>query len=362
MEIVDVAVKKATVHFRAPFKIAYEQVEQEKIVIIKITDRQGRCGLGSLSVDKEISQSTGETLEKAYGLLRRKLTPLFFNTPLAYYQKYHQKIQVGFAGFTATQAAVEEAAFNLLARQRTAPLADLWGKIQRRRCPIMFTIGIKNLPAITKETKKIIRDGFKIIKLKCGLDLERDVEKIKAINRLLPSKTKLTLDANQGYSLDDAAKLLTAIKKLNLKIALLEQPINKKNIAGLKKLTARKIVPIIADEAVVSLTDASRLLRGNYVDGVNVKLLKCGGPLNFIEIYKLCRRLKKIIMLGCMYESNISITTGANLALSLNIDYVDLDSGRLDFADDPAVGGAMVKNGAISLGKPLKLNFNQAQF
>lgn len=355
MNIANVLVKKTVVHFRAPFKIAYELVNKEKIIVIKITDRQGKYGLGSLCVDKEISQTTGETLNKAYRALRQKLTPSFFKIPLINYRKYHQKIQTGFAGLTATQAAIEEAIFNLLSNQTTKPSGNLWGKIKRRQCPIMITIGIKNLPATIKETKKQIKSGLKIIKLKCGLNLKRDIEKIKAINHILPAKVKLTLDANQGYSRTDAALLLRTIKRLNLKVALLEQPIKKKDADGLKKLTAMKVTPIIADEAVVSIADANRLLRGNYVDGVNIKLMKCGGPLNFIKIYKLCRRLKKIIMLGCMYESNISITTGANLALSLDIDYVDLDSGHLDFADDPADGGAIVKNGCISLGRPLKL-------
>lgn len=355
MTIADIMIKKTVVHFHTPFKIAYEQVAKEKIIVIKIADQTGKYGLGSLCVDKEISQTTGETLNKAYRLLRQKLTPDFFALPLANYKKYHQKIQTCFAGLTATQAAIEEATLNLLAKQTAKPLSNLWGKIQRRQCPIMITIGIKNLSATVKETNQQIKAGFKIIKLKCGLNLKQDIEKIKVINNILPAKIKLTLDANQGYSQSDAALLLQTIKNMNLKIALIEQPVNKKNIDGLKKLTAMKITPIIADEAAISIADANRLLRGNYVDGVNIKLMKCGGPLNFLDIYKLCKQLKKIIMLGCMYESNISITTGAQLALSLSIDYVDLDSGHLDFADDPADGGATVKNGCISLGQPLKL-------
>ena len=62
-------------------------------------------------------------------------------------------------------------------------------------------------------------------------------------------------------------------------------------------------------------------------------------------------------MIGCMYESNLSITTGAHLALALPLDFADLDSGHLDFADDPVLGGAIVENGSIRIGSPLKMNF-----
>ncbi len=55
------------------------------------------------------------------------------------------------------------------------------------------------------------------------------------------------------------------------------------------------------------------------------------------------------MMIGCTYESNLSITTGANLALALPIDYVDLDSGKIDFADDPVYGGARIVNGMLQV-------------
>lgn len=83
--------------------------------------------------------------------------------------------------------------------------------------------------------------------------------------------------------------------------------------------------------------------------------MKCGGPINASKIFHLAKYLKKIVAIGCMYESNISITTGVSLALALPFDYVDLDSGHLDFPDDPAIGGAKVHKGQISLHEPLRL-------
>ena len=103
------------------------------------------------------------------------------------------------------------------------------------------------------------------------------------------------------------------------------------------------------------MDDAYHLLENDFAAGVNVKLMKCGGPVNFLQIFNLAKRLNKIIMIGCMYESHISMTTGGLLALGLPIDYVDLDSGHLDFYDDPVKGGAEIINGSLSVPGPVLL-------
>jgi len=72
-----------------------------------------------------------------------------------------------------------------------------------------------------------------------------------------------------------------------------------------------------------------------------------------LEIFRLAKKLDKIVMIGCMYESAASLTTSAQLALGLDIDYVDLDSGPIDFYDDPVKGGVVFKNGRLLLGQPL---------
>ncbi|MFA6306144.1 MAG: enolase C-terminal domain-like protein, partial [Candidatus Gracilibacteria bacterium] len=202
--------------------------------------------------------------------------------------------------------------------------------------------------------KNRLNGGFKIIKLKCGLDIEEDISRIKTAQKIIPETHKIVLDANQGYSLTNAEKLLS--KLANTHVDIIEQPIDAKDMENLKHLHKTSKIPIVADESVVSPRDACNILLNDYAAGVNIKLMKCGGPINFLQIFLLAKNLNKIMMIGCMYESNTSITMGTNLALGLPLDYVDLDSGHLDFPDDPAIGGAQVHNGKITLNKPLDLN------
>ena len=339
----------ADLHFREPFTIAYETVSSSEVIIIKITGQGGFFGLGSAAPDEEV---TGETIKKCLILLNEKLNKNFFDIPFNLWYLYHEKIQREFAGFPSLQSAVEEALLNLFVGVKGLELSAFFGGY-RTTCPISFTIGIASIEQTLAQAKKAVSRGFKILKLKVGLDLQTDLARVAVLKKALPSMVKLAVDVNQGYSFEQAEKFIVKIK--NSGIIFLEQPIASQSLEQLKILSKKSPIPIIADEAVVDIKDAVKIITGDYAQGINIKLMKCGGPLNFLRIFHLAKSFNKIVMIGCMYESNISITTGAALALALPIDYIDLDSGRLDFDDDPSQGGAEVVNGFITAGKKLSL-------
>ena len=342
-------IKTKVLHFKEPFQIAYETVKSAPVVFLKITDNLGNFGLGNACPDPEV---TGETHKDSLKILKTKLTEKFFDLPFDSWDTYHEKIQKEFKGYPAAQSAAQEAIIYLTAKIRGEKPFNFLNQ-KKKTAPIMITIGIKNEKETVIDIKKRLKQKYKIIKLKCGLDLTKDITRIKLARKIIPKNIKLILDANQGYSFDQASKLLRALKGYS--IDLIEQPIAAKNLIGLKKLNQLNLLPIIADESVITYADAEKILKGDYAAGVNIKLAKCGGPINFIKIYDLAKSLKKTMMIGCMYESNISMTTGTYLALGLNLDYVDLDTGHLDFPDDPTIGGAKVKKGEIFIGSNLNL-------
>jgi len=338
-----ICIEKYTLHFRKQFTIAYESVTSAPVVILHLHDENGRVGLGSAAPDSYV---TGETITAVLRILKARCTKKFFSHPREQWYRYHEKIQKVFKGYPAAQSAVEEAIFNLLSMKQHLSVSNFFGGY-RKSCNAVITIGISGEEQTINEVKKRLQEGFSIMKLKCGNNVHQDIKKIMAVRNILPRNKKLLLDANQGYSFNDATQLLRALKKLD--ITGIEQPIAAKNIEGLKKLRSLQIVPIIADEAASDVSKTIRLLLGGYVDGINIKLMKHGGPICSAEVFHLAKRLGKLTILGCMYESNISITTGAHLALALPFDFVDLDSGHLDFYDDPTRGGASVENGEIKI-------------
>ena len=350
MIIEDINIEKKTLRLNVPFKITYEEVREVEMVYIKLTDKKGNYGLGSASPDPHV---TGETIEKSYELLKKHLTTEFFSLPLSHWYRYHEKIQTAFAGHPSAQSAVEEAVLSLFTQAHNLSLAQLFGGYYDSR-KTMITLGIMPLEKTLAEAQKYLGEGFTTIKLKCGLNTEDDIAKIHALRKTIPGSYNLVLDANQGYSLAEAKTLLESIHTLN--IGFIEEPVSAENHDDIKKVKQMNLVPIIADESAVSFKDILRLLKDDFVDGVNIKLMKCGGPVNFMKSFSLARSLQKITMIGCNYESNISLTTGAHLALALPIDYIDLDSGRLDFADDYTTGGMSIKNGIITIEDPVRMS------
>jgi len=337
-------------HFNQPFVIAYETVNCADVVVVALSDGP-YTGLGSASPSVEY---VGETIESTLEILNKYITSDFFDRPLDDLVYYHEKIQQVLGGFPSSQSAVEEALLNLHAMRLGITLADVFGGALRSSFPIMFTLDMQDIAGTLIEARERVEQGYTVLKLKCGLDPEKDIEKIKRLSIMLPSTIKLTLDANQGYDTVNAEKVLRAVDQYD-RVVLIEQPTPERDWDALKYLRSVSRIPIVADESAVSVEDTISLLKGDYVDGVNIKLMKCGGPLNFITLFKETCALGKIAMMGCVYESNISITTGAYLALTLPLDYIDLDSGHLDFLDDPAAGGVKFDRGIIKSFSPMLL-------
>ncbi len=341
--------EKKHLHFHEPFTIAYESVDSAEVIFITLKDGKGHVGYGSASPDEEV---TGESTPSVLEVLKNKLPNLIETLPTDLWYRAHELIQHAFASYPSAQHAIEEAYLNLYCQKNGLNLQHLFGGY-RTNMPIMMTLGINTLDETLKDAQKYIKQGFTCIKLKVGLNVEEDIDRIRATRAAIGPSIQICVDANQGYSVKESLKLLKALSELS--IDFLEQPVNKDDIEGLSYITTNSPIPIFADESAVSIDSIHSLFQHNCVDGVNIKLMKCGGPLNFIRIFHLAKRYNKKIMIGCMYESNISITTGAALALALPIDYADLDGGVLTFSDDSAKGGAIIKKGNIFCSQLVKL-------
>jgi len=343
---------KYQLFFRETFVITYEKVSQTDVIIIKLTDEKGNIGWGNICPDTEV---TGESIEQATAVLNKKFNTDFFDQTIDNWYYYHQKIQQEFAGLPATQSGIEEALLNLFCIKNNINLVNLFGGY-RKSCPIMISLGIKTLDKTVADVKKYIDQNYKLIKLKVGINLDEDINKVNTISKIIPPDVKLTIDANQGYSYAQACQFIQ--KTDNTQIAFFEQPTHKSDLVSLKKLKNLNKVPIFADESITTMESATKLLEEDCIDGINIKLIKCGGPINFTKIYHLANFYNKKVMIGCTYETNISMTTGASLALALPVDYADLDSGHLDFINDPTRGGAAVKNGEIFIDGKIKLELS----
>src|SRR6266702_4173182 len=134
----------------------------------------------------------------------------------------------------------------------------------------------------------------------------------------------------------EAIRAINALASYN--IEFVEQPVPSHDLAGLKLIRENVPVPIIADESCVTVEDIPRV--SECVDGVNLKLMKCGGVRHALKMIHVARAHNLQVMIGCMIESSLAITAAAHLTPL--VDYADLD-GHLLISDDPYVGVTVEK-------------------
>jgi len=226
----------------------------------------------------------------------------------------------------ATVAAVDAALHDWIGKRLNAPVWRLLG-LDRKRTPLTsFTIGIDEPEMIGRKVDEAAE--YPILKVKVGTSNDQEI--LETVRRHAPDKT-VRVDANCGWTPANALENLRRVAGFD--IEFVEQPIAAGDNKALAELTRADVLPIVADESAVRPSDVPPL--AGCVDGVNIKLCKCGGIRQALEMIHLARGLGLKVMLGCMVESSLGIAAAAQLAPL--VDWVDLD-GHLLLAEDPFVG------------------------
>jgi L-alanine-DL-glutamate epimerase-like enolase superfamily enzyme len=217
----------------------------------------------------------------------------------------------------------------------------------RNKIETSVTIGIESTDSMVEKAKQIVSQGFRCIKIKCGINVNNDLENIIAIRDAVGPKVKLRLDANEGYSVEDAISLIKKLVKSNVDIEMLEQPTKASFLYSLKDVAVQCPVPIMADETALTLRDSIKLVKLEIADMINIKLMKIGGITNAIKANTVAESADVPVMVGCMNESMGAMSAGVHFACAFkNVQYADLDSA-LDFEHDVVTGGARYEDGYV---------------
>ena len=209
----------------------------------------------------------------------------------------------------------------------------------RNKVETDITISINEPEEMEADAVSACRKGFSALKLKVGIDAEKDVERVRRIRNAVGDRMKIRLDANQGWEVDEAIRTIRKIEDMGLDIELVEQPVKARDFEGMKKVKDNVNTVIMADESLFSPQDALKLLQMQAADLLNIKLMKCGGIYNALRITAIAETYGVECMLGSMLESKISLTAAAHLAAAKRIiTRVDLDAAIL-LAEDPVSGG-----------------------
>ncbi len=229
-------------------------------------------------------------------------------------------------GNYAAKAALDIALHDLLGKYLNIPLHKHFGLKKEKAPYTSYTIGMDQ-PAVLKE-KILEAEGFRYLKIKLGSENDRKI--IEFVREV--TNVPLYVDVNQGWK-DKyfAIDMINWLARHN--VILVEQPLPKEMIEETALITEQSPIPVIADEAVQT-SDDIEFISGAY-SGINIKLMKCGGINEAIDMINTARRFNLKIMLGCMTETSCAISAAAQI--SPLADFADLD-GNLLIKNDPFEG------------------------
>lgn len=322
--------RKVDLRLRHTFRIS-RGAEDVAPIIITTIEHDGNKGYGEASP----SSRYGETIETVQAFLRR-VDLKAFPDPFGL-QEIIPYIESLAPGNGAAKASVDIALHDWIGQKLGVPLYRLWG-LDKSKTPVTsFTIGIYSPDVIARKIAEA--EEYPILKIKLGT--ERDNEIMAAIRKT--TKKPIRVDANEGWKTREVA--LERIKWLEQEgVEFIEQPMPADDLSGCVWVRERVNLPLIADESCVRLYDVPKL--NEAFDGINIKLMKCGGLHEAMQMIHSAKALGMRIMLGCMIETSVAITAAAHL--SPLVDYADLD-GNLLITNDP-FDGVKVKDGKLILG------------
>ncbi len=316
-------------HTRHPFIIARGGQSDYRTVWVRLRDGDGHEGWGEAAATKFYGE-TPESVLSALNLYAGAMPSDPFDI-----EESERRWALMLRENAAARAALSSALHDLVGKRLGVPVYRLWGLDPARAPRSTFTIGLDTPDKI--RVKVAEAEQYPILKIKLGTD--RDEEILRTIREA--TDKEIRVDANCGWTVKQAIAMLPVLKEYG--VTVLEQPLPPNELDGLGAITRRADIPVIADESCRTAADIPRLV--GKVDGINIKLAKCGGLREAIRMIAIARAHAMTVMVGCMIESSIGITAAAHFTPL--VDIVDLDGAAL-LANDP-FSGATIDGGQVTL-------------
>jgi L-Ala-D/L-Glu epimerase len=337
VQIIAVEVTPVELKLRQPVQMAgLPAIDQLMAIFVRMETRDGRNAWGCAIAHPEL---TGEEPEEAIRACQAcaQVVPSLHPTNLEYSLA---ELSPLVEDHPSAACAYDLAFHDLLGLIAGMPLYRLFGGY-RNRIQTSATIPLATVQESVEIARSRARTGFRMLKVKGGVDPDEDVQRVQAIHRALPNHV-LRLDADGGYTVKQA---LDVAKALKVEIEMLEQPTSPDDLEGLSHVTRLSPVPVLADQSVKGPASALELAARRMVDGLCVKVGTCGGLRCARQIDTIARAAQIATLVSCTIEPALLISAGLSLALSSpSVHYSDLD-GHLDLLDDPTCPGFQLDEG-----------------
>ena len=342
MKITDVRIERFSAPLKKPFRVAYGTMESADSWMVKVMTDEGLSGLGAAA---PLPFVTGETMDTCYLVLKDLGQALVGTDPLDM-AGAHRAMDAYIYGNGSAKCAFDIALYDICGKVRGLPLWRLLGGTDSVVVNDI-TIGIDEPERMQREAERcVFEKGFRILKVKIGLDLDRDLDALGRIRASVGDDVRIRVDANQGYTVDTALAALTELERLGVDAA--EQFLPWWDFDGAAELMRRNTtsVRLMLDESIHTVHDARRAAALHAADFFNIKLMKCGGIEPGAQIADVAAETGVRCMVGCMQENKISLTAGISLVAAKGaIVEADCDSFTFFVGDDDGIPGGFTCDG-----------------
>lgn len=318
-----------TLKTKHPFVIARGGDDDYRVVWVRLADGDGAEGWG----EADPSRYYGETADTVLAVLER-LAPHLPQDPFDL-----EAAETRFARLVpkngAARAALSAALHDLVGKRLGQPVWRLWGLDPARAPRSSFTIGLDSAERMRQKVAEA--SAYPVLKIKLGTD--RDEQILRTIRDA--TDKPIRVDANAGWTRERALRMLPVLKEYG--VEFVEQPLAPDDLEGIAAVRRAGVLPVVVDESCIVAADIPRL--AGAVDGINIKLAKCGSLREALRMIATARAHGMLVMVGCMIESSLGITAAAHFTPL--VDAADLDGAALT-ANDPFTG-ATIDGGQIRL-------------
>jgi len=344
LEITQIELYKLSIPLKEPFVISLGTIYNAENVIAVIRFNNGLTGFGECSPFMTINGETQATCFLIGEILAKKLK----GKNALNIEDCMNVMDKTIYGNSSIKSAFDIALYDIASQHAGKPLYKFLGGKKSKTLLTDYTVSIGEPAKMAGDALKIKNAGFGVIKVKLGENKNADVERIKAIRKAVGKKIPIRIDANQGWDVKTAIKVLTALKEHHIQFC--EEPIPRWDFMSLGKVRKKSPIPVMADESCCDHHDAKRLIQLKSCDMFNLKLGKSSGLFKAKKIIALAEKNNMKMQVGGFMESKIAMTANAHLALSSkNILYCDFDT-PLMFEKDPVSGGIMYQpNGIVKV-------------
>ena len=284
---------------------------KSSFLLVCLTLKDGTQGFGEMSGTPNWS---GEDGDGARELIMREIAPRLIGRSPLQVLEITREIEEKIKGNSFTRASINMALWDAFGKLTELPVYELLGGKRRDCIPIKISISGDG-EELQKGIETARASGFNSFKVKVGHGRSRDLPRFQLAREILGDEVFLAVDANCGWSFEEATYCISALKELN--VSFIEQPLNREDLDGMRKLRSFDI-PIIADESIFSVEDAQRCLLADASDGVSIYVGKSGSLERAIEIGEIFAENGKSLVIGSNAELGIGTAAQIHLGAALS--------------------------------------------